>query len=233
MRASFHSGSDAGSDNGNDFNGGERYEYVNYPLWISILPQENVREGVTVFWPVPLKLISENAKPLFVTSEYSWQFLPDYDLPYGQMYITNPFEIAKAYKQGEYSKKVKSTVACKIEGELSGYYGNKSCGNANVILISDQYFANDLALALSGGETGDFRNLSFISDALLRLGGNESLAELKKPLSASRPVYDMMDPKNYYSRQKAVFLIVFVLVPLLIISVPVFAFLKRRRWNRI
>ena len=42
-------------------------QVLNYPLWPSLLPQQNCRLGMTLFWPVSLEL-SQNAQPYLVTS---------------------------------------------------------------------------------------------------------------------------------------------------------------------
>lgn len=180
VRASFYSAQDAQ-------NSQSEYKYVNYPLWINLLPQENAPQGLELFWASPIRIASDSAAPIFFTSGSSWVFLPDMRGTFGEsLFETNPFTIPKAAPEnGDFSQKRASVLGAKINGKISGLYNSLENAEPRVILISGQYFASDMLLAMAGGEMGDYRNLNFLGTELLRLNGDGDLAELKDSLGVS------------------------------------------------
>ncbi len=222
VRASFYS---AATDDGQN----PEYEYVNYPLWISVLPQENTATGVNLFWPSPVEC-RKNAVPLFHSSDYSWIFLPDYQNQ-DSIFFTDPFTIPKAMPESSLAKKQKSVLGCRIKGRVEGYYSEKTVENAAITVIPDQFFANDLMMALSGGEQGDYRNLSFLSTEVLRLMGLDELADLKNSGTAGFQMYKITDEEKFLSTQLQVLALNLVFVPLSIMLLLVLTVLMRKKAN--
>ena len=124
---------------------------LNYPYWVNILPQENSKSGMTIFWPTELEL-SQNATPFLVSSP-SAQSIPL------DSFQANPFIVQESdfteYKPGT------KILCAKISGELNGLFTTNSTNNSNIIVIPDQYFVNSLMTGYIGGEYGDYRNFEF------------------------------------------------------------------------
>ena len=71
-------------------NGNSQTQVLNYPLWVSLLPQENATLGATMFWPVELSILAENAKPFFVSSPMGYTYQTDRNSP-SKLIESNPF----------------------------------------------------------------------------------------------------------------------------------------------
>lgn len=182
---------------------------LNYYLWPSLLSQENAPLGATVFWPTPLEL-SKNAKSYFSSSNYGFCFDADNSNP-KNLVQTNPF----ALETLNIAEKEKSTLcfAAEIKGKLSGLYNELSTENAHIIAISDQYFAHSLTTNYISGAAGDFRNFDVISNALLKLNGEEELASIQSKTSRDVSLHKVLDNSDFARKKNFTYLILFFVLP--------------------
>lgn len=188
---------------------------LNYPLWISVMPQKNAPAGITLFWPEAVKPLKEDIKPLLYSSAQSWLIEPDENSK-ETLFLTNPFGINEI--------KFNSAKETRI---LSLY----SSGKDRIVLIPDQYFVNSLMLGYIGGTTGDFRNLDFMVNVLLKLNGEDELAEIQQrsSLSLGKSLYKVFDSDSFVSAKNRTLFCMFILNPLIICAFWIF--LKIRRKN--
>ena len=206
VRANFRS-----AENG----GQERNASVNYPLWPVLFPQDAAPFGATVFWASPLSVDNGKAAAVLLTSAASWRFLPDKKNP-GLLFDTNPFTVPKSAIDDPLVQKGQSVVAARTLDK-------------KVFVISGDLFANDLILSLSGGETGDFRNLNFLTSSLLELSGEPALAALKNKGAADHSLWKIADGEAFDSAKKLSLLLNFALSPLAIFVLAAIFFARRRK----
>ena len=144
------------------------YEYLNYPLWISSLPQytttHQISKNVTdlqFFWSSPLNL-TKSGDPLVYTTPNSWLEAPDFSKE--QPFVANPFMVAQSAAQA---------------GKEAGQYLLSALvsvdGGGKVMAVSSQYFVSTLMLDY----TGAYTNLEYVVKGLLYLTGEEGLLELR------------------------------------------------------
>lgn len=198
------------------------FERIAYPLWISIPPQHEAKGGLTLFWASPVKIENASAKPLLVSSPSSWVVREN--LSGGPLFKTNPFSLQNAapdrlqsYAAGAY-----------FDGELSGMYVPEKKEASRIAVVADQYFAASLPLSYIGGETGDYRNLDFLTHVVLKLSGDEKLAELQNKESA-RALYKTPDAASFSTAMKKTLAVAFVFVPLLYAALALFSALVQKR----
>ena len=205
VRANFRSAENGGQD---------RNASVNYPLWPILFPQEAAPFGATVFWASPLSLDNDKAVAVLETSQASWRFLPDKKNP-DLLFDTNPFTVPKSAIEDPLIQKERSVVAART-------LDNK------VFVISGDLFANDLLLSLSGGETGDFRNLNVLTSSLLELSGEKAMAALKNKGAADHSLWKIADGGAFNSVKNFSLLANFVFVPLAILILAAIFFARRK-----
>ena len=186
---------------------------MNYYLWPSVLSQKNAPLGATLFWPVQLKL-SKNAQPYLTSSNFSFNFEPDKSSPQS-LIQTNPFLIESINLS---DKEKKSQVfAAEIKGKIEGLYNDISVDNSHIIVIPDQYFVNSLMTSYIGGETGDYRNFEVLTNALLKINGEEELSQIHSKISRDTSLYKVSSNLDLESKKKLTYLLLFLLYPLLIL----------------
>lgn len=199
-------------------------QIINYPLWPSILQQKNTALGITLFWPVVLEL-SENAEPYIFTSPASFEMPLDFQSK-EKLLETNPFLLENtAY--GDKDRKP-LTVCAKINGPLKGLYNLEATNSNQIIVIPDPYFLNSLMAGYIGGDYGDYRNFEFLTTTLLKLNGEEDLAELQSRSSRDTSFYKVTDINQFSAYRIITLFILFVLIPLsVIISGAVFNVIRK------
>lgn len=207
-------------------------QYINYPLWVSVLPQKNAKEGMTLFWPVSLDLLSENSSPLLFSSHLSYEVLPSRDSP-ENLFVTNPFIVEEQGFSSSAEKK-EFVLAAEYNGNSYGFYNPGLFEDVRFYVVSDQYFLNSLMLGYIGGNYGDFRNLDFLADALLKLGGEEELSALyEKGISGQSGFFKTPDEESFLNAQKTSLALNFLLVPvLLVILCGTMLVLRRERMKK-
>ncbi|MCR4579693.1 MAG: GldG family protein [Treponema sp.] len=200
-------------------------QLLNYPMWLSLLTQENAVLGADLFWANPLRL-SGNAKPLLVTSSQAYTYDLDLHSP-EKLVENNPFLLAEDTSVAE-KEKGTLVVAAKISGKLQGLF-NVNEGNAEVIVIPDQYFVNTLMQQYLG-QDNNFRNFNLLTDLLLKLNNEEELAQLHSRMQRNTSLYKISDSAQLQKKERLLFIIAFIIIPLLIAFAGLFfcIFYKRR-----
>lgn len=209
-----------------------QYEYINYPQWISLLPQTNIPNGLTLFWASPIKE-SPRVTPLFYSSEMSWTVKEFDERTYAQtseLYLTNPFMVEKAPISDPLFTKEVSTVGVQINSRIDGLYNYESNANPKVIVVPCQYFAYDLLLELAGGENGDFRNPDFILQSILRLSDSMELAKMQYGGMKNISLYKITDQNIFIKKCRAVFWSI-ILISILHIVLAVILSAVRKKKN--
>jgi ABC-type uncharacterized transport system involved in gliding motility auxiliary subunit len=197
----------------NNLNSGSNTQIINYPLWLSILPQENAKLGLTSFWAVPLKL-EKNATPYLITSGMSYKYDIDRNSK-SKLIETNPFVLQNYdIKDKEKSSQI---ISAKITGGLNGLYNDLSSDSSNIIVLSDQYFVNSLMIGYIGGEYDDYRNFDFLTNCLLKLNGEEPLAELQNRTTRDTSLFKITDEKSFINIQRITYSFLFIFLPILIL----------------
>ena len=213
----------------------EYTKIINYPLWINLLPQENCKSGMTIFWATPLEITEHsdgdsqtgiNVMPYLISSPAAYSYETDRSSP-DRLIETNPMLLENA----DISGKEKSTLVlgAKITGHLTGLYNLASSDSSSVIVIPDQYFVNSLMIGYNGGETGDYRNFSFMTNTLLKLNGEEELAELQGRSLKDSSLYKISDSQTFIATSSRSLLVLFLLIPLLVIICAIIIKVLRNR----
>lgn len=180
------------------------YQTVNYPLWISVLPQNEAFEGVTVCWASPINCYGR-VESLLVSSPYSW--IQEESGEKESPFIVNPFIIPKT--AGE-----KITRSLVLAAEA---IDNRN--NFRVAVVSDQYFLNALMTGfISTSEQGDFRNYDYAASILLKLRGEDEVGALMRKSSFSTSLYKIQSETDFLRARKAVIAAVFVGMNALILA---------------
>ena len=109
-----------------------------------------------------------------------------------------------------------------FDGELSGMYVPEKKEASRIAVVADQYFAASLPLSYIGGETGDYRNLDFLTHVVLKLTGDKGLAELQNKGSV-RTLYKTPDAASFSAAMKKTLAVAFVLVPLFYAALALFS----------
>ncbi len=203
------------SDGENGDASGAVSRQINYPEWISVLPQQNSQQGVVVFWPAEIAG-DEKIEPVLFSSPAAWLEKPDFDAP-ESLFVTNPFYVEK--RMGGIEKK--AVPLAFRSGAL--------------LLIPDQYFVHSLTLGYIGGSSGDYRNLDFLVNALLRLSDENELSELqqKAGLSVNRSLFKVYDDDAFRSARRRTLFCMFIFVPLCIgLCYAGIAFRRKSRWEK-
>ncbi|MBR3543046.1 MAG: ATP-binding cassette domain-containing protein [Treponema sp.] len=209
VRAAFRSTDDGGND---------RNVNINYPLWISALSQEAAPFGATVFWASPINIDEKKARPLLLSSPASWRFLPDKKSG-GALFDTNPFTVPKTALDDILVQKKRSVLAAQTLDK-------------KITAVSGELFANDLLLSLSGGESGDFRNLNFLTASLLELCGESEMAALKNKGGADFSLWKISSAADWQDAKAFSLLANFALPPLYFLLVFVLFRAKRLKKSK-
>lgn len=196
---------------------------INYPYFISVMPQANSNFGFTLFWPTQLTINSENVKPYIYTSEYSWATKIDLNST-DKLIETNPFFVTSF--DGS-NKDVRTNVAvANITGKLNGLFTTLSCDFSNIIVIPDSYFLNTITNSYIGGTYGDLRNYSFLVNCLLKLNGEEQLSILHNKSVSENSLFKITNEQDF-TKYKNYTILLITLLPILIILI--FVYLNVRR----
>lgn len=186
-------------------------EILNYPLWPSLMPQQNSPLGMTLFWPVCLEL-SQNARPYLVTSSLGYNYQTDKASP-SRLLETNPFLVkvddAVNHERGS------QIIGAQITGPLTGLFNYGSCQSSNILVIPDQYFLNTTMTGYIGGDFGDYRNFEFISNCILNLNGEGELAKLQSKTKRDTSLYKINDFTQLLHLMYLVYAFCFVIIPLI------------------
>jgi ABC-type uncharacterized transport system involved in gliding motility auxiliary subunit len=206
-------------------------QLLNYPLWPSLMAQQNAPLGMTLFWVTPLELSDQTdgykVSPYLLSSTAAWGIDEDKSST-EKLFETNPFLMNQQGKNSgsEYSTKI---LAAEIQGAIPGLFNAASSENSHLIIIPDQYFVSTLMNGYIGGDSGDYRNFEFLTNALLKLNGEEELAALQSRTSRDTSLYKVTDVTQLNTLRLITFIIVFVILPLLFIALGVILNVKRQK----
>lgn len=229
IRISFYS---AGSGNSTQ-NETTMYEYVNYPQWLAVLPQNNVSNGISIFWASPI-IQSPQIMPLFYSSEHSWT-VKEYDENLknrtGQLFLTDPFTVEKTYISDPLFTKEQVILGAKITSPVTGLYNFETNDNPEVVVLPDQYFAMNLLLELSSGGVSDFRNLDFILHSILVLNNEQELLKLQNSGFRNTDLFKLSNTVQFNTAKNVSLLFVFIIIPLLYLISAITIYIVRRRKN--
>ena len=213
----------------------EYTKIINYPLWINLLPQENCKSGMTLFWATPLELTEAtdddsqpaiNVTPYLVSSPVAYSYETDRSSP-ERLIETNPMLLENADISGK--EKQSQILGAKITGHLQGLYNLAASDNSSVIVLPDQYFVNSLMIGYNGGERGDYRNFNFMTNTLLKLNGEEELAELQGRSLKDNSLYKISDTQTFIATSSHTLLVLFLLIPLLVLVIGILIKVLRNR----
>lgn len=202
-------------DNQNPFEkANNKSKILNYPLWINSMPQENCKLGATFFWASPIQINSQNVKPYILSSPASYSYPVDKKSP-SRLIESNPFMLENS-DISSYQKESKN-LAVEISGQIQGLYNLLETNKEKIIVISDQYFINSLMTGFNSIETMDYRNFDLITNILLKLNGEEELADLQSKISEDTSLYKISDLESFLDKEIFTFIYECLLLPLLII----------------
>ncbi len=212
-------------------------QLLNYPLWPSLMSQENAPLGMTLFWANPLEIKEQlsdseegsyalSVKPYLVSSQAAWSVEEDKTSPQ-KLYETNPFLLENTTSGKEsYSTKL---LGLEIKGSLPGLFIAGKSQNSHIILIPDQYFVSSLMNGYIGGDTGDYRNFEFLTNALLKLNGEEELAALQSRTRRDTSLYKITDLLQLNRLRLVTFLVLFIIIPLAMIALGVLLNVRKEK----
>ena len=197
---------------------------LNYPLWPSLMSQQNAPLGMTLFWVTPLELTADDdaaftVAPYLLSSSAAYGVNEDKASP-EKLFETNPFMLEQTglSSGSDYGTKI---LAAEIKGKLEGLFAAGRSENSHIIVIPDQYFLSTLMNGYIGGDSGDYRNFEFLTNALLKLNGEEELAALQSRAIRDTSLYKVTDIIQLNALRLITFIILFVILPLLLIALGV------------
>ena len=183
----------------------------NYPLWLSILPQESAPRGITLFWASPL-ILDKNAKSSIQTSDFSWTV--EESGVDGREFQTDVFVLPKTANAADAVAETQTVGA----------------QNENLFVISDQYFLDSMMMGFISGENGiaDLRNFDFLCACLLRLRGDGELAILMEKSRPSTALYKLSGD-DFFAARFATIVFHFAILPIFFVLAFIFVFIWRRK----
>ena len=208
---------------------------LNYPLWPALMQQKNAPLGLTLFWVTPLELepqtddSSANVLPYLLSSSVASGYDEDKTSPQ-KLFETNPFLLSEKGSSFTLSDdRGTKILAAEIRGSLEGLFNAERSENSHVLVIPDQYFAASIMNGYIGGDNGDYRNFEFLTNALLKLNGEEELAALQSRTTRDTSLYKVTDVVQFNTFRLITYIILFVIIPLLLIAVGVILNVKREK----
>ena len=217
---------------------GNSYDYINYPLWITILPHYVYEHPVTkgysgleLYWASPLSVFSTEQSTISVLAESS-----------PQSFIQKPFSVSTAnseeddaneYVTDPYSLKNMSfsslekksyPVLAVLEGTVPGYYSTLRSSYTKIAVIPDHYAVSNMV-----EYTNSAHNLDLLINTLLYLCDDEALLSLKNKKVSVYDVYKITDASVFSRTKNAVFISVFMAVPCAVLSIPLIVFIRRKK----
>jgi ABC-type uncharacterized transport system involved in gliding motility auxiliary subunit len=203
-------------------------EQINYPFWISILPQKESRQGMTLFWPTPITIENDCIKPLLVSSTSSWTIDED-DSNQSKLFETNPFVVQNMPVD---SNRKQLVLGAYLNGKIKGHFIPQESANTRIAVLGDQYFSDSLMMEYAGGSSGDYRNLDFLTHMILKLNDEQGLESLQNKNASSVSLYKISDLVTFKSVMIKTYVILYAVMPLLYIVAYILSVLQRRKQNK-
>ena len=200
-------------------------ETIDYALWQKIEknnienPLIDAVKSLDFFWPSPMKIqSSENRKiqALFLTSEHS--LVQDADEE--GFFVTDPFALASYRYENQLREQF--VLAALGEGSFPGYYSSGKSKPTHLIVVPDEVCISNAM--------GNIDFLTFVTNSLLYVTGDESLIGLKNKTQAES--YFIADiermPGKTRLEKTASFYAVLGLFPFAVIGLGIFIYRKKR-----
>ena len=203
---------------------------MNYPLWVSILPQSNCQNGITLFWPVVLNITGDIAKPFLYSSAYAHAVQIERNNK-ESLIETNPFVLNQATEIAEQKQTI--ILGAYVNSKLQGLYNDYASKEpVQLTVIPDQYFLNSLMNEYIGGEYGDYRNFEFLASNLLELNGEKELARLLNRQNVDKSLYKLQDFSQIKKLQLSTYVIYFAIIPLVLLIAFILNVKKGSRYGK-
>ncbi|MBQ9239622.1 MAG: Gldg family protein [Treponema sp.] len=202
-------------------------EVRSYPFWVRVLGQTAAKHGLTLFWPTPLTVTDAAVSPLLVSSPAC---TPVVESSEGHLFDTNPFTACS--ENTPYAATGTYILAAEKTGSFSGWYTAQEQSDAHLIVVGDQYLVDSLLLEYNGGEYGDYRNLDFLTNCVLRLNGEDALARIHNKAPAATVLYKVPDAELFLRLRTRCYIVTCGIVPLWFIVCAVGIAYERRRRQR-
>ncbi|MCK9168962.1 MAG: GldG family protein [Treponema sp.] len=215
------------TDEKGNYSDSSHSEQINYPLWISLLPQKEERQGMTLFWPSPLTIENESIEPLLVSSISAWAIDED-NSSQSKLFETNPFIVRNL--QTDKNKK-QFILGAYFDGKITGYFTPQESVKTKIAVVGDQYFADSLMMEYAGGNSGDYRNLDFLTHMVLKLNGEEGLESLQNKNASSTTLYKFSDMVTFRIMMIKMCILLFILIPLIYTTVYIISIFHRKKKN--
>lgn len=195
---------------------------IAYPFWVNVLPQERAKQGATLFWASPIlsqenshgennsqsKKFTSSVNTILTSSKNSEAVAESSSASDASLFDTNPFV---NYQLSIVNSASSIPLAVEKTGSFTSFYTGAVQENAHVIVVADQYFVSSLMLEYAGGEYGDLRNLDFLTNCILRLNGENALADIHNKSPFSTSLYKITDESSFASARTKTFVFVFLL----------------------
>lgn len=204
-------------------------QVMNYPMWLSVVPQTNAVLGADLFWATPLSVSPDSAETYLVTTSAAYSYDIDTHSP-ESLVENNPFVIASDISDFSRTRGTLA-VGARISGHIEGLYNIGSSDNAEVIVIADQYFVSTLMQQYLG-QDNNLRNFHLMTGILLELNGEDALAALHSKIQRNTSLYKISDVFQLLRLRRILYSVIFALIPSLIILAAVISctgFLRRHR----
>ena len=202
----------------------ERTEYLNYPLWPSLMAQTNAPTGMTLFWPCAIDLDDTSAlsayhstlTPVLLSSDHAWQIKA-----VDGKFETNPFAVPQTSEDATLYRTFNFAVHALMDSSGGQLY-----------VWGDQYALTTQMLSYgASSSSADFRAYDFLTDTLLKLNGQEQILTLKNRNIRDMSLYKM-DATTRLSCRSQTLALVIGIPCLLLLALYVFFFTKRKNFNR-
>ena len=201
----------------------ERTEYLNYPLWPSLMAQTNAPLGMTLFWPCAIDIDDSSAlsayhstlNPVLVSSDHAWQ-LKAID----GKFETNPFAVPQSCEDVTLYNTFNFAVHAVMDNSGGELY-----------VWGDQYSLTTQMLSYgASSSSADFRAYDFLTDTLLKLNGQEQILSLKNRSLQDKSLYKM-DLSSRLSCRSKTLALVLIIPCVLLAGLYAFCVSYRKKFN--
>lgn len=211
---------------------GLSWDYINYPLWVSILPQYTYQHPITqgfsgleLYWASPMTIFSTEhslVTPIITSSPLSFIQKPIDDS--SSFYVTDPYTLKKMSFSSE--ETYTQPVVAILEGSVSGYFSPNRSEKTAIIVIPDQWVFSNLV-----EYTNSAYNLDILVNSVLYLSHEEALLSIKNKENTLTSLYKITDNVIFNRLKNIAYIITLGLIPLCILLIPIAVFFYRRKKN--
>lgn len=214
-------------------------QFIKYPYWVSVLPQESARKGLSLFWASPIlhndgnsnkTATGNNSNSTGITSLIfsSKNSVAVNESKGGMLFDTNPFtasqlDIANESYDASDSKSGRYILAVEKTSGFKNFYTTVTQQEkSHIIVVADQLFCASRAVEYINKNTEGFRNLDFLLESVLRLSGEAELAQLHNKSASSSGFYKLQNIEAFASATRKTLFLSFIFVPTIYIALAIF-----------